>query len=200
MVADRALMDAARERLKSGTLAAEKRDLEQRTQALHRDAHEDALTGLHNRRRVDRDLPLLLAQMREQGRPLQVAVLDVDHFKQVNDCHGHAVGDEVLRQVARLLGERLRTRDIAARLGGEEFLVVLVDTPPDVGLEICDRLRQAVQQHDWSLQADALAVTCSIGVAALRDGDDVATLTQRADAALYRAKREGRNRVQADAS
>lgn len=199
MVADRALMDAARERLKAGTLAAEKRELEQRTQALHRDAHEDALTGLHNRRRIDRELPLLLAQMREQGRPLQVAVLDVDHFKQVNDCHGHAVGDEVLRQVARLLGERLRARDIAARLGGEEFLVALVDTQRDAGFEICERLRLAVQQHDWSQQADGLAVTCSIGVAELRDGDDLATLTERADAALYRAKRDGRNRVHTDA-
>jgi diguanylate cyclase (GGDEF)-like protein len=200
MMADHALMDAARQRLRAGTLAAEKQELLARTQALHRDAHEDALTGLHNRRRIDHDLPLLLAQMREQGRPLQLAVLDVDHFKQVNDCHGHAVGDEVLRQVAQLLAERLRARDIAARLGGEEFLVALVDTAPDTGLEVCERLRQAVQRHEWSLLAEGLAVTVSIGVAALQDGDDPATLLQRADTALYRAKGEGRNRVIASAS
>jgi diguanylate cyclase (GGDEF)-like protein len=200
MMADRALMDAARERIEAGTLEAEKRDLEQRTQALHRDAHEDALTGLHNRGRVERELPLLLAQMHEQGRPLQLAVLDVDHFKQVNDCHGHAVGDQVLRQVAHLLADRLRTRDLAARLGGEEFLVALVDTPREAGLEICERLRQAIQQHDWSPLGDGLAVTISIGVAELRDGDDPATLSERADASLYRAKRDGRNRVHSDAS
>lgn len=195
LMADRALMDAARERVRSSTLAAENRELEARSQALHRDAHEDPLTGLHNRRHMDQALPERVAQALAEGRPLQVAMLDVDRFKQVNDRHGHGVGDGVLREVARILSDRLRARDLAARLGGEEFLIVLMDTPHDPAVEVSERLRAAVQQHDWAALAEGLSVTVSIGVASLREGDDAASLLQRADAALYRAKHTGRNRV-----
>jgi diguanylate cyclase (GGDEF)-like protein len=196
LMADRALMDAARERVKASALEAEKRALEARSQALHRDAHEDPLTGLSNRRQVDQDLPQLIEQARERAQPLQVAVLDVDWFKLVNDQHGHAVGDEVLRQVAGILRDRLRARDLAARLGGEEFLIVLVDALPQTAREICERLRAAVQAHDWARLAPGLAVTVSIGLADLRPEDaDAGTVLQRADEALYRAKNDGRNRV-----
>jgi diguanylate cyclase (GGDEF)-like protein len=196
LMADRALMDAARERVKASELEAEKRALEARSEALHRDAHEDALTGLSNRRQVDQDLPQLIAQARERGQPLQVAVMDVDWFKLVNDQHGHAVGDEVLRQVAAILRDRLRARDLAARLGGEEFLIVLVDALPQTAREICERLRAAVQANDWNALAPGLLVTVSIGLAELRPEDaDAGTALQRADEALYRAKNEGRNRV-----
>jgi diguanylate cyclase (GGDEF)-like protein len=194
-MADRALMDAARERIKASELEAQKRALEERSEALHRDAHEDALTGLHNRRRADQELPQLIAQARAQGQPLQVAVMDVDWFKGVNDQYGHAVGDEVLRTVAQILQERLRTRDLAARLGGEEFLVVLVDSLPAAALEVCERLRAAVQLHPWDDLAPGLQVTVSIGLASVGDPDDAIQVTQRADEALYRAKNEGRNRV-----
>lgn len=195
LMADRALMDAARERVKASMLEAQKRDLEARSEALHRDAHEDALTGLHNRRRVDLDLPLLIAHGREHGRPLQLAVMDVDRFKQVNDQHGHGVGDAVLRQVAAILRERLRTRDLAARLGGEEFLIALVDTPDASARDICERLRAAIEAHDWSGLAPALKVTVSIGLAEATPADDATRLIERADDALYDAKRTGRNRV-----
>ncbi|MED5618193.1 tetratricopeptide repeat-containing diguanylate cyclase [Ideonella sp. BN130291] len=194
-MADRALMDAARERIKASELEAQKRALEAHSQALHRDAHEDALTGLHNRRRADQALPQLIAQARAQGQPLQVAVMDVDWFKGVNDQYGHAVGDEVLRTVAQILQERLRTRDLAARLGGEEFLVVLVDSLPAAALEVCERLRAAVQQHPWDELAPGLQVTVSIGLADVGEADDATQAMQRADDALYRAKNEGRNRV-----
>lgn len=195
LMADRALMDAARERVKASELEAEKRALEARSEALHRDAHEDPLTGLHNRRRVDQDLPVLVDQARDERRPLQIAVLDVDWFKLVNDQHGHAVGDEVLRQVAHILRERLRTRDMAARLGGEEFLIALVDSLPVTAREICERLRIAVQDHDWNALAAGLKVTISIGLADATGSSDAASALQRADQALYRAKNEGRNRV-----
>lgn len=195
LMADRALMDAARERMKAGELEAQKRALEERSEALHRDAHEDPLTGLHNRRRVDQDLPPLVEQARDQRRPLQVAVLDVDWFKLVNDQYGHAVGDEVLRQVAHILRERLRSRDLAARLGGEEFLVALVDSLPVTAREICERLRVAVQDHDWNELAPGLKVTVSIGLADATGSGDATSALQRADQALYRAKNEGRNRV-----
>ncbi|MFZ5542895.1 MAG: diguanylate cyclase [Pseudomonadota bacterium] len=194
-VADQALMDAARQRIKAGELEAEKRALEARSEALHRDAHEDPLTGLHNRRRIDQDLPALLQQAHAEGHPLHVAVIDVDRFKQVNDQFGHAVGDAVLREVAQILRHRLRTRDLAARVGGEEFLVVLVDSPPAAALDICERLRAAVEQHDWSPLATGLAVSISIGIADGGLSGDPAGVLQRADAALYRAKHEGRNRV-----
>ena len=195
LMADRALMDAARERVKASELEFENRELEARTEALHRDAHEDPLTGLYNRRRVDADLPLLLAQARDLGRPLQVAVLDVDWFKNVNDQFGHAVGDAVLQQAAHILQDRLRARDLAARLGGEEFLIVLVDTLPSVALDICERLRAAVQNHDWADLAKGLEVTLSIGLADAAGSTDAAAVLQRADEALYRAKNDGRNRV-----
>jgi diguanylate cyclase (GGDEF)-like protein len=193
LMADRALMDAARQRVKASELEAEKRALEARSEALHRDAHEDPLTGLHNRRRIDQDLPKLVQQARAEGRPLQVAVLDVDHFKQVNDRFGHAVGDAVLRAVADILQERLRARDLAARLGGEEFLVVLVDSSAATSLEVCERLRAAVEQHDWAALAKGLRVTVSIGIADA--GPDPEQALRRADEALYRAKHQGRNKV-----
>jgi diguanylate cyclase (GGDEF)-like protein len=195
LMADRALMDAARARVKSSELEAEKRALEQRSEALHRDAYEDPLTGLHNRRRVDQELPVLVEQARDQRRPLQIAVMDVDHFKRVNDVHGHAVGDEVLRQVAQILRERLRARDLAARLGGEEFLIALVDSLPVTARDICERLRAAVQEHPWDELAAGLEVTVSIGLADATGSTDSASALQRADEALYRAKHEGRNRV-----
>jgi len=194
-MADRALMDAARERIKASELEAQKRALERRSEALHRDAHQDALTGLHNRRRVDQDLPGLFEQARREGQPLQLAVLDVDRFKQVNDRHGHAVGDAVLRSVAQILQDRLRTKDLAARLGGEEFLVALVDLPAAAALEVCERLRATVEDHAWAALAPGLHVTVSIGLAAAGDDADAQQLLQRADDALYRAKNEGRNRV-----
>ena len=195
LMADRALMDAARERVKASTLEAEKRELQARSEALHRDAHEDALTGLHNRRRVDQDLPALLDEALQAQRPLQVAVLDVDLFKAVNDQHGHGVGDEVLRTVAQLLRDHVRARDLAARLGGEEFLIALVDTPHDIAVEICDRLRQTVEGHDWATLAPGLQVTVSVGLASATAGDTAAAVLQRADDALYQAKNDGRNRV-----
>ncbi len=194
-MADQALMDAARQRMKAGELEAEKRALQARSEALQRDAHEDPLTGLHNRRSVDLALPALIEQARGQGRTLHLAVLDVDWFKQVNDQFGHAVGDAVLREVGQILQDRLRARDLAARLGGEEFVVVLADSAPACALEVCERLRSAVQQHDWSALAEGLQVTLSVGLACAGERDDAASLLQRADEALYRAKHEGRNRV-----
>jgi diguanylate cyclase (GGDEF)-like protein len=195
LMADRALMDAARHRVKASELEAEKRALEARSEALHRDAHEDPLTGLNNRRRIDQDLPRLIAEMRAQGHPLHLAVLDVDWFKQVNDQHGHAVGDAVLREVAQILQERLRTRDLAARLGGEEFVLALVDATPEMAHDICERLRLAVQENDWAMLAAGLQVTVSIGIAAVGPQDEAPQALQRADEALYRAKHGGRNRV-----
>ncbi len=158
------------------------------------EARRDPLTRLGNRREVDDRWPAVLADCRAAGVPLAVAMLDLDHFKQINDRFGHAVGDQVLVATARLLCENTRAADIEARVGGEEFLLVLPDTDSDSALEICERLRQRVAAYPWGELADGLVVTVSIGLACTPpcDGDE---LTARADSALYDAKTAGRNRV-----
>jgi diguanylate cyclase len=158
------------------------------------EARRDPLTRLGNRREVDDRWPVLVAQCRANGKPLAVAMLDLDRFKQINDRFGHAIGDDVLVAMARLLRENTRSADIGARVGGEEFLLVLPDTDSHGAFEICERLRQRVATYPWNELAEGLSVTLSIGLACAPpyDPDE---LTARADAALYDAKTQGRNCV-----
>jgi diguanylate cyclase len=159
-------------------------------------SEQDDLTGLANRRSVMAQLEGLLARFAGGGAPFAVAILDVDHFKRVNDQHGHAMGDEVLRHFAQAAAGSLRSSDRVARFGGEEFLLVLPGMGEPAAAEAsAERVRQSVQQHVWTAFAEGLQVTCSIGVSVSRPGDTLAALLQRADAALYRAKAEGRNTV-----
>ncbi len=169
----------------------ERRDLEARAADLLRSAEQDALTGLANRRSMER----FLDQLPETGSACLV-LLDVDHFKEVNDRFGHAVGDEVLRQVGGLLGRGVRTVDHVARWGGEEFLVVLPGGTAQLGIEAATRLRQRVEDHPWSLVRPGLTLTVSAGVAR-GEVVDLNDVLHRADAALYAAKRAGRNCVRA---
>jgi diguanylate cyclase (GGDEF)-like protein len=158
------------------------------------DAQRDQLTGLGNRRHLDQRLPALLAAAQAATQPLAVALVDLDHFKQINDRFGHAVGDKVLIQIAQQLRENTRSGDVLARIGGEEFLVVLADMPATQATDVCERLRARVAAHDWSALAPGLAVTLSIGLAHAPPYrlDD---LFDQADRAMYRAKQEGRDRV-----
>jgi diguanylate cyclase (GGDEF)-like protein len=167
-----------------------------RAQALEADTRRDPLTGLGNRRAVDHDLPPLLREAAAAGRPMAVALLDLDHFKQINDRHGHPVGDRVLSTTAQLLRECVRQHDLVARIGGEEFLAVLPDADETRAREICQRIRQRVGGHDWAALSPGLAVTISAGCASAPPYDE-STLTTRADQALYRAKALGRDRVEA---
>jgi diguanylate cyclase (GGDEF)-like protein len=192
---ERARLEAELQRLRTQQLEAEKEVLEQRTAELHRETLEDPLTGLANRRHVDATLPLLIERSRGQLQPLALAMADLDHFKLVNDRHGHAVGDEVLRTVARLFGDKTRARDLLGRWGGEEFVLVFVDTPADTALEICERLRSAVQAYPWRQISPGLEVTLSLGLTHAQATDNALELVERADAALYEAKRLGRNRL-----
>jgi len=192
---ERARLDAQVQRLRAAALESENERLAVRAEELGRSASEDQLTGLANRRLVDGELPLRLAQAQVHGQPLCLALADLDHFKRVNDRHGHAIGDEVLRSVARLFTANTRATDLVARMGGEEFLIVLTGTPPAAALDICERIRLAVANHPWERIADRLKVSISIG---LCDGAgllDPAALLSRADALLYAAKHAGRNRV-----
>lgn len=193
--AEHALSDARRLREKARLLEREQEQLRSQAAEWGRAAHEDVLTGLHNRRHAELALPLLLERARQEGKPISLSVLDVDHFKQVNDAHGHAVGDEVLRELAQLLRSNTRSADLLARIGGEEFMMVMVGTPAERALDICERLRLAVQQHDWAHLREGLQVTISLGLASGEPPSDAKLLFERADHALYAAKRGGRNRT-----
>ena len=159
----------------------------------------DALTGLHNRRDFDRRWSAELALARRYGLPLTLLLVDVDHFKSVNDSYGHTVGDQVLRAVGRLILDCLRISDVPARYGGEEFAIITPHTRPETAVVLAERLRHAVEQGARRALGKAAAertITVSIGIAGC---DDAARgcerLFERADEALYAAKRAGRNRV-----
>ena len=160
----------------------------------------DGLTGLYNRRYLLPHLAALLETGKGASRRLSLLLLDIDHFKRVNDRFGHAAGDEVLIEFAQRLLRGIRGIDLAARLGGEEFVVVLIDTRLDEALVIADRLRAAIAEEPFAIPDRAasltVTVTVSIGVAEARREDSPANLLRRADAALYRAKRLGRDRVE----
>lgn len=169
-----------------------------RSRKLHRMAMTDPLTGIANRRHIEQLARRALDHANANGEPLCVLVLDVDHFKAVNDAFGHAVGDQVLVRVAHACKQALRRFDLLGRLGGEEFLVVLPDTTMEVGLQIAERLRRKVESLPLANLAPGLQITASVGAAlADHEVDDMAELVRRADNAMYRAKDAGRNRVEA---
>jgi diguanylate cyclase (GGDEF)-like protein len=162
---------------------------------LERQTYEDALTGLANRRRLDLRLTESFALVQRHGRPLAVAVADLDHFKRVNDEHSHAVGDSVLKALAHLLQGQVRQTDLVARYGGEEFVLVLSETDADAAFVVCEKVRSAVEEYPWSSIAPDLALTVSIGYCADTALQSAERMLAAADAELYAAKAAGRNRV-----
>ena len=163
----------------------------------------DALTGLHNRRYMENHLGTLVEQAGARGKPLAVLVLDIDYFKAINDAHGHDAGDDVLRDFAMRIKRSIRGIDLACRLGGEEFVIVMPETDMAVAAMVAEKLRRRIAAEPFAISSGArsIPVTLSIGIAALRGRDDTAaSLLKRADQALYRAKRDGRNRVVPDAA
>jgi diguanylate cyclase (GGDEF)-like protein len=157
----------------------------------------DELTGLRNRRAVLHELDMLVAGALRHGHPLTVLMLDVDRFKPINDRHGHAVGDEVLRAVAARLKSRLRRADIGGRIGGDELVVALPDTDAAGACVLADSIRRAVSAEPVPTRAGLIRVTVSIGTASWQPADDLQHLMERADQALYRAKDAGRDSVAA---
>ncbi len=163
----------------------------------------DALTGLHNRRYMNGQLKALTARAVRGGDPVSVLLIDIDHFKSVNDGFGHDAGDEVLKEFAARLATNVRAIDLPCRHGGEEFAVVMPDTRIEDAQRIAERIRLHVAGAPFRIQhgAEHLAVTISIGVAAtIGEGDTPETLLKRADAGLYEAKSGGRNKVVARAA
>ena len=159
--------------------------------ALSKMATTDPLTGLNNRRAFDHSLELELAVVARRGTPLSLLMLDVDHFKQINDTFGHDAGDKVLVAIAQALSGCARVIDVVARVGGEEFAVILPNTDAQGAHEVAERMRIAVAQSGSLVQP----TTVSIGAATLQDKEDALGLYARADEALYAAKASGRNRV-----
>jgi diguanylate cyclase (GGDEF)-like protein len=158
-------------------------------------ATRDGLTGLINHRAFQEQLEQALARCRRGNRPLTLMLCDIDHFKKVNDTHGHPIGDEVLRRVASVLATEARCTDVTARYGGEEFAVVMEDTDAAGGMQVAERIRHAVGDQSVATERGPLQVTLSAGLATFSaDASERAELIKRADTALYQAKRAGRNR------
>jgi two-component system cell cycle response regulator len=162
----------------------------------------DALTGLHNRRYMESHLNKLVEQAQTRGRQLSVLVMDIDFFKSINDTYGHDAGDDVLREFALRVRKSTRGIDLACRMGGEEFVVVMPETDLAVAGTVAERLRRKIASEPFRIgQGKDIDVTVSVGIASFEGaGDTAANLIRRADQALYRAKRDGRNRVVADAA
>jgi len=162
----------------------------------------DPLTGLHNRRYMESHLATLVNQATQSGRTLSVLVADIDFFKSVNDTYGHDAGDNVLREFATRLRRNTRGIDLACRLGGEEFVIIMPDTELSRAMQVAERVRACIAAEPFQVnQQGSLAVTASVGVSTLERRDDTPdSLFKRADTALYTAKRSGRNRVVADAA
>ncbi len=204
---ERATLEASAARQTSVELAAKNRQLADAHTELERRAGElealqgqlrdqaerDWLTGLHNRRYFARELERLAAA--EEGGSFTLAIVDLDHFKSINDRFGHEAGDAVLVRVAALLCEVLRQSDIVVRSGGEEFLVVMGETEVEAATACCERIRVRIREEPWELIAPGLSVTASVGVAYTDDPAGLAALTRSADQRLYEAKRAGRDRV-----
>lgn len=169
--------------------------LGERSRVLERESQEDPLTGIANRRCFGQRLAAEMEVALAVGRPLALAVADLDHFKVVNDDLGHAVGDEVLRQSAALMRQLCRPSGLAARIGGEEFALILPDMTREAAIGFCEAVRRAVESHDWRAVHPQLRVTLSIGLAQWDGASGAAGLLQASDTQLYRAKRAGRNRV-----
>jgi diguanylate cyclase len=181
---------AMRESLYKSSLA-----LKEAYQRIEELAELDDLTGSFNRRCIMRFLDDEIARAHRTKGPCSISLIDVDWFKRINDTYGHPIGDEVLRTFAVTVFANIRGVDRFGRYGGEEFLLVLPDTPNDVAARLLDRLRQIVADLDWSAFSAGMQVTVSAGVATLRPDETPDTLLARADRALYRAKAQGRDRI-----
>lgn len=164
---------------------------------LRRLAMVDSLTGLLNRRHGTYLAEKEIARFQRAGHPVAFMLLDVDHFKMINDHHGHETGDIVLTSIGQIIPAQLRAQDLVARWGGEEFLVILPGTGIDSAMASAERLREALRSYDWkAVVGKPIQVTISVGVSELCESDDMASVIRRADQALYRGKVGGRDRVE----
>lgn len=170
-------------------------DLREEAARLHNKAHMDELTGVCNYSRLMDHLDHQIEAARRRDKPLCVMMSDLDHFKKINDIHGHLAGDEVLRHVAERIESAVRDFDIVGRFGGEEFAIILVNTDRPLAEMIGERIRHEIAAAPIHTRRGNIQVTISIGLAMLAPGDDRDAVVERADRAMYEAKRTGRNRL-----
>jgi diguanylate cyclase (GGDEF)-like protein len=190
------LSQFARMRVKLEAIVAERtRVLQEKTVELEDLASRDQLTGLSNRRHADQYLERCIDEHHRYGRAFSIALIDLDHFKSINDRHSHEIGDEVLMRVARVFAARCRDTDLVARYGGEEFLIGFPEADREAVLRISEELRRAIAFADWSDLSPDIRVSFSAGVAEMRPGLDRSSLVGLADTKLYEAKKAGRNVV-----
>ena len=188
-------------RLEVATDITARKEMEQALEDAHRKAEalarRDELTGMFNRRAFFELGDKLLSQSRRRAEPVALMMFDLDHFKAINDELGHKAGDDVLRSVAGIFTREVRAADVAARLGGEEFVVLLADTDTDEAMQFAQRLLRTFEDGPGRTTGGAARVTASCGIASLPDfAGDLAELLRNADKAMYRAKLNGRNRVE----
>jgi diguanylate cyclase (GGDEF)-like protein len=188
---ERAVIEQDAARRETAALAIKNRELEALQAQLREQADRDWLTGCYNRRY----LASTLEQLAEEHTPVSVAVLDLDHFKSINDRFGHSAGDVVLARAAALLHENVRGTDVVTRAGGEEFIIVMPWTDARDAAICAERLRTAIAAENWSAVADGMEITTSIGLVTSATADDVEGAVRLADQRLYAAKSAGRNRV-----
>jgi two-component system cell cycle response regulator len=178
-----------------GKLRAMTASLSARSETLEQAALTDSLTGMQNRRYFDDALREYLDEFRRISKPVGLMILDLDHFKEVNDTHGHDVGDEVLREVASCLKDMTRYHDVVARLGGEEFAVVAPNMDNELLIKLAERIRKAIAAMAITSGNVRLKITTSVGLAVWDGKEGADEFYRRADSLLYQAKRLGRNRV-----
>jgi diguanylate cyclase len=173
--------------------------LEQQAQEIdrtRREARTDALSGVANRKAFDERLDLMLRTWRREGESFVLILTDIDHFKWINDTHGHHAGDCVVAHVGQFIKKRLREDDFVARYGGDEFAMLLPGADLPTAAAIAERIRSEIAKQNFdTIEAERVAITFSIGVAAVEEGDTAETILRHADEALYKSKQAGRNKV-----
>ena len=177
---------------RTAELQEKNRELERLNKELEYQASRDALTGAYNRMKFDTLLEEEIRRCSRYPRPVTLAMLDIDYFKEINDRHGHAMGDSALRQFVALVIEHIRECDVLARWGGEEFMILFLETPLEESQAVAEKIRQKIESHSFDGFGN---MTCSFGITQMQDGDDFNSLNKRVDEALYHAKTTGRNRV-----
>ncbi|MCK7593690.1 GGDEF domain-containing protein [Pseudomarimonas salicorniae] len=187
---------AERMRSRVEQLESETRQLQASLAREQINATTDPLTGVPNRLAYEQRVALEFKRWKRFGRPLCLVAWDIDHFKAVNDGHGHQAGDAVIRSVAKLLARQIRETDFVARYGGEEFVMLLVDTAPEAAMAVLEKVRRSVEQMVVKAEGRAIKVTTSAGLAEFRGEEGPDAVFARADRALYRAKQNGRNRCE----
>jgi diguanylate cyclase (GGDEF)-like protein len=164
---------------------------------MHELSIRDELTGLYNRRFFSEQAEMLLIRAMRYEEPLTLIFIDIDEFKTINDQFSHQVGDHALRQIASIMTETARGSDLTARLGGDEFVIMLPNTSMLKARQISERLRNSMEKHDWASLIPGATITISIGMAEAQEYDTIEKLMDRADSNLFRAKKGGRNQIQA---